>query len=453
MRKIWIGAVSMLLVAGVFSWAQGDSGPATLSSPMVSNTPVLAPGAPSSSSELVLFQEVPMVTGVSKIQESLNEVPMSVYVVTREEMQRWGVRELDDLFNRVPGFSFYNTDYYGQYGPIGRGQQSVWRFGMSYELMPIVDFGHLTFAPNFFKSVEVARGPAGLMWGSGAEAGLINMNIRDDLEGLETTAQYGNQDREVGEVLYGGKFQGQKPGDGFFVGFHAEHQDAQGENNTTAFPNQAWQENGVNLAYTLLGKIQYKDFKFIVDEDYSNHVAPVLWYGNSANGGAPVLQKALEQFQNNVHDEMDVLAYRMEYHLYDTKDFGLYVFGNYYKKQWWTESVAVDTQMNRSLGFNGNVNLLAERLHLDFGGDFWGDQTITDPSFTSYWAYTNYGINWYDSSSTPSTPQSFLTRDAYLQAKYAILDNLKLILGGRADYEAFAQPTEWIYSPRAGLIY
>jgi len=141
--------------------------------------------------EMYLFEEIPSVTGVSKVQEGLDEVPMSVYIVTREDLKRWGVRQLYELFQRVPGYSFYNTDYYGQYGPIGRGMQSIWRYGFSYELMNVVDFGHLTFAPGFFKSIEIARGPAGLMWGSGAEAGLLNFNIRDDLNGLETNVEYG----------------------------------------------------------------------------------------------------------------------------------------------------------------------------------------------------------------------------------------------------------------------
>ena len=122
------------------------------------------------------------IVGVSKKSESLKHVPMSAYVVTQDELSRWGVRNLFDIFQRVPGYSFYNTDYYGQYGAIGRGLQSVWRYGFSFELMNVVDFGHYEFTPHFFKSIEIARGPAGLTWGSGAEAGLLNFNIRDDLD-------------------------------------------------------------------------------------------------------------------------------------------------------------------------------------------------------------------------------------------------------------------------------
>jgi len=101
------------------------------------------------STEDIFFLEIPQVVGVSKRAENFKEVPMSVYVITNEELNRWGVRYMYEIFQRVPGYSFYNTDYYGQYGPIGRGLQSIWRYGFSFELMNVVDFGHLTFTPNF----------------------------------------------------------------------------------------------------------------------------------------------------------------------------------------------------------------------------------------------------------------------------------------------------------------
>ncbi len=400
-------------------------------------------------SELLLFEQIPEVVGVSKVKESINEVPMSVYVVTREELKRWGVRQLYELFQRVPGYSFYNTDYYGQYGPIGRGMQSIWRYGCSFELMNVVDFGHMTFAPNFFKSIEIARGPAGLMWGSGAEAGLLNFNVRDDLQGLEVGAQYGDYNRRAADIAYGGKFQ--KPGDTFFVGLHAEAQNAEEQNGAFDTPGQMWKMNGQNPAYCMLAKLKYEDFKFLFFQDHADHIAPKLWFGNDAYGGAPALQGAIEQFQPNVHDQLEVVSYRLEYHLpLKMEGFDFYFYHDYYKKQWWTESVALDTQRKRSIGFNSQTNLFQNKLTIDFGGTLWGEDQNTAPSFTSEWANTHYGINWYDDSRSPVSTSN---NDLYLQAKYALLDNLKIILGGRVDYQRSASP-ETIYSgPRIALMY
>ena len=99
----------------------------------IPDVPRIASAVPPSNEDL-LFTDIPSVFGVSKKAENMNEVPMSVYTVTREEMDRWGIRGLYEIFQRVPGYSFYNTDSYGQYGAIGRGLQSVWRYGVSIGL-------------------------------------------------------------------------------------------------------------------------------------------------------------------------------------------------------------------------------------------------------------------------------------------------------------------------------
>ena len=392
--------------------------------------------------ESLLFEEIPVV-GVSKKAENFKDVPMSVYVISHDEMERWGVRQLYEIFQRIPGYSFYNTDYYGQYGPIGRGLQSIWRYGCSFELMNVVDFGHMTFTPHFFKSIEVARGPAGLMWGSGAEAGLLNFNIRDDLEGSEAVAEIGNNNRQSYTLMYGGKFENE--GDGFFLGWHGEEQDYDLQENAFDQSGKTWKMNGENFAYNLLGKLKYKDLKFTFFQDHADHIAPTAWFGDSG------LQEALETFQDDMHDQMEVVSYRAEYHVpLDFENFKLYFYHDYYKKQWWTESVALDTQRKRTVGFNGNLSLFEDKFSLNFGGDLWGEDQVSSPSLTAYWART-WGINWYDTTLSPGKTEF---KNLFIQTETSILENLKFILGGRADYQKDAEPDETIYSgPRAGLLY
>ena len=135
------------------------------------------------------------VEGVSKEKESYRDVPLCVYVIGKDELERWGIRNFYDVFARVPGYAYYNSDTYGSFGPIGRGLTSIFRFGVSMELMNMVDFGHYQISPHFFKNIEVARGPAGLMWGTSALAGLVNFNLRDDLNGMEAYTELGDYNR------------------------------------------------------------------------------------------------------------------------------------------------------------------------------------------------------------------------------------------------------------------
>jgi outer membrane receptor protein involved in Fe transport len=418
--------LAMIMAIPAFSYAAETSGPNT-----------------EEGLEYLLFGEISVV-GVSKKTETFKEVPMSVYVISNDELNRWGVRQLYEIFQRIPGYSFYNTDYYGQYGPIGRGLQSIWRYGCSFELMNVVDFGHMTFTPAFFKSIEVARGPAGLMWGSGAEAGLMNFNIRDDLQGSEAQVEVGNSGRQAYTYMYGGKFENAKEGDGFFIGWHGEEQDPDTQKNAFDQPGQIWKMNGENFAQNLIGKIKYKDFKFTFFQDHADHIGPKLWFGDAG------LQNALEAFQGDMHDQLEVVSYRAEYHLpIQSENYQLYFYHDYYKKQWWTESVALDTQRKRTFGFNAEAKI-GEKVNINLGGDLWGQDQITAPSMTAYWART-WGINWYDTNLSPAKSEF---RNLFIQGEVSVLENLKVILGGRADYQKDAEPDQTIYSgPRVGLLY
>jgi iron complex outermembrane receptor protein len=399
--------------------------------------------------ENLLFMDISTVVGVSKKAENVKETPMSVYVVTNEEMSRWGIRSFYELFQRVPGYSFYNTDYYGQYGPIARGLQSIWREGVSIELMNIVDFGHMNFVPNWFKSVEIARGPSGLTMGSGAEAGLVNMNVRDDLNGTEVSVQGGNNGRQVEDLMYGKKFTDGKPGDGIFFGYRSEAQSYTTQQDMLGIPasNVQWKENGEYPSETLLAKIQTGPFKAIVYQDHADEIAPTIWFAGSN------VQNQLEQFQGNLNDQMEVLAYRMEYHIADTDNFSFYLYSDDYKKQWWVESVALDTQRKRTAGINGDAKLADGKLDINFGGDLWGEDQTTAPSFTSIWAAAR-GIQWYDTATSPSEIQKTPFANFFVQGNYALSNGFKVLLGGRADYQKDAQPTNTIYTgPRIGLMY
>ncbi len=408
--------------------------------------------------EQLLWMDIPPVTVVSKAEQSYRNVPMSVYVVTREEMQRWGVRNLYETLQRVPGFSFYNTDYYGQYGVMARGMQSVWRYGASIELMPMVDFGHWVFTPLWFKNIEVARGPAGLAWGSNAEAGLINLNVRDDLRGLETGAQYGELGRRAVDVMYGDSLEGGKPGDNLVLAWHYEKQGYALQTNADFFANAAaqtnWKENGLNDCQSFLGKVQYKDIKVTALYDQSNWIAPRLWFDGSTGGPNSTMEAVLNNLQGNVHDMLPMLALRGEYHVPEERTAALntklYFYTNYYKKQWYMEGVGLDTQKSQTFGFNGETALVKDRWKLDYGGDLWGEDTTTDPSFNSPWAKDNFNLDDYRNNLTASVRTY---RNLYIESQSKLSEQLTGILGARVDWQKDGGPETIWSGPRAALLY
>src|SRR5208283_2933569 len=63
--------------------------------------PVPAPVAVSS--EMALFENIPVVTTAAGRQQKLDDVANAMYVITKEDIERSGARELADLLYRVPG--------------------------------------------------------------------------------------------------------------------------------------------------------------------------------------------------------------------------------------------------------------------------------------------------------------------------------------------------------------
>lgn len=384
------------------------------------------------------------VEGVSKGKQSFREVPMCVYVVSKDELERWGVRSFYDLFQRVPGYSYYNTDSYGTSGPIGRGQKSIWKFGVSMELMNMVDFGHYQLSPHFFKSIEIARGPAGLMWGTSAFGGLTNFNLRDDLKGVEVYTELGNDYRYSQDVLAGNQFKDGDPGDGYFVGWRYQKQDPDVQEGVLAGLNQQsddYKSAGINPSQTLVGKVQYKGFKFIVFSDHSKFVAPVMWMGKNWNGTQDrwLTDSLTAHFGPNFGDEMEVLATRVEYalpfrkFLGETFPVGLSLYHETYKKEWTFPGLVTDVQRKETYGVKGQAAFLDDDLKFNFGGDIYGNNQTAAPSYTSAYAQDSLNWHWYDQS--VPTPYSHKTyHNAYLQGSYKILKNLEALAGARIDW-------------------
>ncbi|MCG8698670.1 MAG: TonB-dependent receptor, partial [Bacteroidales bacterium] len=391
------------------------------------------------------------VIGVSKKKESLQETPMSVYVVGNKELQNWGARSLYEVLGRVPGFSFYHTDFYGQFGVVGRGMSSVWRYSMGFELLQIEDFGHFIYTPHFFKNVEVARGPAGLMWGDNAEAGLINFNLRDDLDGFEVHSSAGNYNRFSTDILYGKEFNGD--GDGLFLGFHYVKQNYEEiANELGIFPDNVIPHvrlNGINPSWSVIGKYKDGGFKAIVFQEFSDHIIPHPWNWNDSL--SIELINELEKENGILNDRMETSALRAEYDFFWKRDdLDLVLYSSYYSRRWFITGLGSLTQRKYTHGFRFKKIFWKNRFLLHAGGDLYCRDISDDPSFNSYIA-TQHGFNWYDDKYYSSTNDF---SNIYAQIDMRILPKLKMVVGSRLDYQKDAPRNDAIFSgPRLGLIF
>ncbi len=120
------------------------------------------------------------------------EYPGQVSVVTREEIDTFAPSAVSDLLRDVPGLEFFG-------GPRRTGESPALRGQSRENVLILLDGARQSFVsahdgqffidPELLRSVEVVRGPASALYGSGASGGVLafeSVNAADLLEAGET---------------------------------------------------------------------------------------------------------------------------------------------------------------------------------------------------------------------------------------------------------------------------
>jgi outer membrane receptor protein involved in Fe transport len=146
-----------------------------------------------------------IVVTAQKRSESLQKVPISVAVVTAEEIDQAGITGVADLKISAPGVEVQNSNGYAY--PIIRGVGAkVGAPGVENPIAIYVDGVYYAAAPaallnfNNIAQVEALKGPQGTLFGRNATGGLIQVMTRDPKPefGGEVTLSYSNYDTKRG---------------------------------------------------------------------------------------------------------------------------------------------------------------------------------------------------------------------------------------------------------------
>ena len=145
----------------------------------------------------------------------LQEAPSSVFVVTGDQIRKWGIRRITELVERlVPGatsaedlddiiisFRGITSSANLQFLLLLNGHEynTQWNSGPSSE----VELGLI----DDIKKVEVLIGPHNALYGSGALIGVINMITKTgrDFNGVRVSANYGSGNYRRGDLLVAGE--------------------------------------------------------------------------------------------------------------------------------------------------------------------------------------------------------------------------------------------------------
>ena len=185
--------------------------------------PVTATGLEAPDQEIIDYtqfslddlMEMSVVYGASKVMQKAKEAPASITIITREEIQTYGYRNLAEVLTSLRGF--YNTyDHnYDYLGVRGLGYPG----DLSSRMLCLVDgvrvngasIGGINMNMGFpvdldlVERIEVIRGPASSVYGTNAMLGIINVVTREGyrLEGFEAAAGGGSFGRRSTRLTYG----------------------------------------------------------------------------------------------------------------------------------------------------------------------------------------------------------------------------------------------------------
>ncbi len=158
-----------------------------------------------------------VVLSAVKSRATIQEVPAIVTVITADEIRVRGYRTINDLLQTIPGFEGDRWEFNGwTQEAIARGNPRTVLILLNGVNIVDPSRNQTTLDRKIpmeaIKRVEIVSGPGGVLWGSNALLGVVNIITKDadDLDGAEVIVGAGGGPGEqlAGKtsVSYGGKF-------------------------------------------------------------------------------------------------------------------------------------------------------------------------------------------------------------------------------------------------------
>lgn len=158
-----------------------------------------------------------VVLSAARTRTTIQEAPGIITVITADEIRQRGHRTINDVLRTVPGFEGSRVDSNGWFNEAtARGQPRTLLILINGVNVTEPLRNGLTMDRKIpmaaVKRIEVTSGPGGVLWGSNALLGVVNIILEDqaDLDGFEVSAGGGHgpgaQGAVGGRVAYGDSF-------------------------------------------------------------------------------------------------------------------------------------------------------------------------------------------------------------------------------------------------------
>lgn len=215
-RYTTVGHVAHSILATAVMWLVGGvlmvAGAAEPGTP-VGVSPAATPaenGAPEQLTQRLLALMNVDINTVSRVEESIDQAPGSVYVFTRDIIQKRGYRSLGELLQTVPGFTVFHRDLQFVAGVRGLNANDNEKItllvnGQNVNNINEPDFLNGPINLANVERVEVVVGPSSLFQQANTLAATVNV-ITKDVNGTEVEVATGNDLKYSTTVMTGKKW-------------------------------------------------------------------------------------------------------------------------------------------------------------------------------------------------------------------------------------------------------
>ena len=271
------------------------------------------------------------VSSASKYDQTPEEAPSSISVVTADEIKAYGFQNLAELLNAQRGFFLTYNRMETDVGIRGFGQ------GENNRILLLID-GHrinpyqidsapldnaLSFNLANFERVEIVRGPGSTLYGSNAVYGVINLITRKNKSSYipAISLKYGSYNTK-----YFGINSVKNISEDFSISFLGNYHQSDGEDLYFKEFDQLENNNGVvkdldgSQYYGAISKINYKDLKITGLLKYNQKDIPVAPLSTEFNKDQSRYSKSsfihIEWFTNLDFDKSIILNSYYDYQKY-----------------------------------------------------------------------------------------------------------------------------------------
>jgi iron complex outermembrane receptor protein len=367
------------------------------------------------------------ITSVAKKPQKQSAAAAAIFVITNDDLRRWGVTNIPEALRRVPGIDVARIDA-NKWAITSRGFNS--RF--ANKLLVLID-GRSVYTPLFagvywdnqdvvlqdVDRIEVIRGPGGTLWGANAVNGVINIITKSAAatRGNLVAVTAGNEVRGIGVARHGGQLK-----NGVDYRVYAKYSDYD-EGYSSAGAHDDWRTGQLGFRSDW---VQTDRDKITLQGDYYQGKS-----GQQVNIPAGQMPTTINQVVDDTETDGGNLLFRWSHMIDRSSDFALQVYYDH-------------------VGVDGKV-LYEDRdtFDIDFQHRFQWRETH-DVVWGFDYRYTHDNTDNNPTFELDPSSRSVNLYGTFIQDEISLRDNLHLTLGTKLEHNDFSGVE---YQPGARLAW